>query len=253
MADAEAIAKAASRRTMRFIEVKTPEPQGPGMILRLRDILVGQRTQTLNALRGHLAEFGVVTAKGRENVDKLRSALDREEETVDNPASTLHMAQHFFDQIDGLSKRIADLDVQVAAAGRHARLSARLQKMPGVGPITSMALGFRSNYGNGQSGARRLGLVGPCATAVFEHWRTEAGRTGKSGQRYIQRFLNNGAMTVMSRAKVRRPATNSRLGLTFAHKPTMLATIALANKMARILWAPITKDEEFRGKPLSAI
>jgi transposase len=78
MADAEAVAEAASRQTMRFFEVKTPEQQGLGVIFRLRDLLVGQRTQTVNALRGNLAEFGVVTAKGSENVDKLRSALDRD-------------------------------------------------------------------------------------------------------------------------------------------------------------------------------
>jgi transposase len=133
MADAEAIAEAASRPTMRFVEVKTPEQQGLGMIFRLRDLLVGQRTQTVNALRGYLAEFGVVTAKGRENVDKLRSALDRDEEAADVPASVCHMAQLFFEQIDDLSRRIADLDAQIAAASKRSRFSARLQKMPGLG------------------------------------------------------------------------------------------------------------------------
>lgn len=113
MADAEAIAEAASRPTMRFVEVKTPEQQGLGMIFRLRDLLVGQRTQTVNALRGHLAEFGVITAKGRENIDKLRSALERDEETADIPASVRHMAQLCFDQIDDLSRRITDLDAQM--------------------------------------------------------------------------------------------------------------------------------------------
>lgn len=87
MADAEAIAEAASRPTMRFVEVKTPEQQGLGMIFRLRDLLVGQRTQTINALRGHLAEFGPVAAKGRENVDKLRSALDQDEDIAELPAA----------------------------------------------------------------------------------------------------------------------------------------------------------------------
>ena len=140
MADAEAIAEAASRPTMRFVEVKTPVQQGLGMIFRLRDLLVGQRTQTVNALRGHLAGFGIITAKGRENVDKLRSALDRDEEAADIPASVRHMAQLCFDQIDDLSRRIAELDAQIAAASRRSRFSARLQKMPGIGPITSMAL-----------------------------------------------------------------------------------------------------------------
>ena len=140
MADAEAITEAASRPTMRFVEVKTPEQQGLGMIFRLRDLLVGQRTQTVNALRGHLAEFGLVTGKGRENVDRLRSALERDEEAADLPAAVHHMAQICFAQIDDLSRRIAELDAQIAAASRRSRFSARLQTMPGVGPITSMAL-----------------------------------------------------------------------------------------------------------------
>ena len=87
-----------------------------------------------------LAEFGLVTGNGRENVDRLRSALERDEEAADNPVAVHHMAQICFAQIDDLSRRIAELDVQIAAASRRSRFSARLQTMPGVGPITSMAL-----------------------------------------------------------------------------------------------------------------
>jgi transposase len=168
MADAEAIAEAASRPTMRFVEVKTPEQQGLGMIFRLRDLLVGQRTQTVNALRGHLAEFGVITAKGRENIDKLRSALERDEETADIPASVRHMAQLCFDQIDDLSRRITDLDAQIAAASRCSRFSARLQRMPGIGPITSMALAaLRTGACPGLPGARSS-RAPPSLTGVVE-------------------------------------------------------------------------------------
>ncbi|RWR25158.1 transposase [Sinirhodobacter populi] len=103
MADAEAIAEAGSRPTMRFVEVKTPQQQGLGMIFRLRDLLVGQRTQVINALRGHLAEFGLVTGKGRENVDKLRAILEPGAGSDDLPAVVCQMAQLCFDQIDGLS------------------------------------------------------------------------------------------------------------------------------------------------------
>ena len=97
MADAEAIAEAASRPTMRFVEVKTPEQQGLGMIFRLRNLLVGQRTQTINALRGHLAEFGLIAGKGRENIDKLRAALEPGHDgTKDLPPAVHHMAQLCF-------------------------------------------------------------------------------------------------------------------------------------------------------------
>jgi Transposase and inactivated derivatives len=92
MADAEAIVEAASRPTMRFVEVKTPEQQGIGMVFRLRDLLIGQRTQTINALRGHLAEFGIIAGKGRENVSRLRLALEQDEEAPALPAPVRHGA-----------------------------------------------------------------------------------------------------------------------------------------------------------------
>lgn len=126
---------------MRFVEVKTPEQQGLGMILRLRDLLVVQRTQTINALREHLAEFGLVAGKGRENVDKLRAALELGRAGMEElPPAVRHMAQLCFDQIDDLSRRIAKLDTQIAAASKRSRYAARRQKMPGIGSVTAMAL-----------------------------------------------------------------------------------------------------------------
>jgi transposase len=253
MADAEAIAEAASRPTMRFVEVKSPAQQGLGMIFRLRDLLVGQRTQTVDALRGHLAEFGLVTGKGRENVDKLRSALSCDEEAADLPATVRQMAQLCFDQIDGLSRRIADLDAQIAAASRRSRFSARLQKMPGVGPITAMALAAfappMETFRKGRDFSAWLGLV---PRQHSSGGKPRLGRTSKSGQRDIRRLLIIGAMAVISGAKIRPPAENSWLGRILARKPRMLAAIALANKMARMLWAMITRNEEFRGGPLLA-
>ena len=131
MADAKAIAEAARRPTMRFVEVKTSEQQGLGMIFRPRDLLVRQRTQTINALRGHLAEFGLVAAKGRENVDKLRAALEPGHEVLEDlPPAVRHMAQLCFDQVDDLSRRISELDAQILAASKQSSLSSRLQKKP---------------------------------------------------------------------------------------------------------------------------
>lgn len=254
VADAEAITEAASRPTMRFVEVKTPEQQGLGMTFRLRDLLVGQRTQVINALRGHLAEFGLIAGKGRENVDKLRVVL--EPSTVgsyDLPVAVRHMAQLCFDQIDGLSQRIAELDAQIAAASRRSRFSARLQQMPGVGPITAMALAAfappMESFRQGRDFSAWLGLV---PRQHSSGGKQRLGRTRKSGQRDIRRLLIIGAMAVISGARIRPPAESSWLGRMLARKPRMLAAIALANKMARMLWAMITKDEEFRGGPLMA-
>lgn len=254
MADAEAIAEAGSRPTMRFVEVKTPEQQGLGMIFRLRDLLVGQRTQVINALRGHLAEFGLVAGKGRENVDKLRAVLEPGAEGADDlPAVVGHMAQLCFDQIDSLSQRIAELDAQVATASRRSRFSARLQRMPGVGPITAMALAAFApplqSFRQGRDFSAWLGLV---PRQHSSGGKQRLGRTSKSGQRDIRRLLILGAMAVISGTRIRPPAESSWLGRILARKPRMLAAIALANKMARMLWAMITKNEEFRGGPLMA-
>lgn len=254
MADAEAIAEAASRPTMRFVEVKTPEQQGLGMIFRLHDLLVGQRTQTINALRGHLAEFGRVAGKGRENVDKLRAALEPNCEGVEDlPPAVRHMAQLCFDQIDDLSRRIAELDAQFAAASKRSRFSARLQRTPGVGPITTMALDAFAppmvTFRQGRDFSAWLGLV---PRQHSSGGRQRLGRTSKSGQQDIRRLLIIGAMAVISGAKTRPPAETSWLGRILARKPRLLVAIALANKMARMLWAMITKNEEFRGGPLMA-
>lgn len=140
MADAEAIAEADSRPTMRFVEVKTPQQQGLVITFRLRDLLVGQRTQVINALRGHLAEFELVNGKGRENLDKLRAVLEPGSASDDLPAVVCQMAQLCFDQIDGLTQRITEFDTQIALASRRSWFSARLQQMPGVGPVTAMAM-----------------------------------------------------------------------------------------------------------------
>lgn len=253
MADAEAIAEAGSRPTMRFVEVKTPEQQGLGMIFRLRDLLVGQRTQMINALRGHLAEFGFVTGKGRENVNKLRTVLEPGTGSGDLPAVVREMAQLCFDQIDGLSQRITELDTQIAVASRRSSFSARLQQMPGIGPVTAMAIaafappmdGFRQ----GRDFSAWLGLV---PRQHSSGGKQRLGRTSKSGQRDIRRLLIIGAMAVISGTRTRPSAESSWLGRILARKPRMLAAIALANKMARMLWAMITKNEEFRGGPLMA-
>ncbi len=253
MADAEAIAEAGSRPTMRFVEVKTPEQQGLGMIFRLRDLPVGQRTPVINALRGHLAEFGLITRKGRENVDKLRTVLAPGAGSDDLPAVVRQMAELCFDQIDSLSQRIIELDTQIAAVSRRTQFSARLQRMPGVGPITAMALAAfappMDSFRQGRDFSAWLGLV-PRQHSIGGKQRL--GRTSKSGQRDIRRLLIIGAMAVVSGARIRPPAENSWLGRILARKPRMLAAIALANKMARMLWAMITKNEEFRVKPLMA-
>jgi transposase len=250
VADAEAIAEAASRPTMRFVDVRTPEQQGLGMIFRLRDLLIGQRTQIINALRGHLAEFGLVAPKRRENVERLRAVLDegRGDAPTAIPASVRRMAEIYLEQIDALSGRIAEIDARVRIASRSSPVSSRLQKMPGIGPITAMAVAAFAppvdSFSRGRDFSAWLGLV---PRQHSSGGKQKPGRTSKPGQRDIRRLPIIGAMAVISGTKARPPAEGSWLARILARKPRMLAAIALANKMGRMIWAMIRKDEEFRG------
>jgi len=137
-ADAEAIAEAASRPTMRFVGVKTEAQQARSMLFRTRDLLVRQRTQLINALRGHLAEHGVVAAKGPAHLKRLAVAIA--DEALGLPATVREMGQLDLEPIATLDLKVADLDKRLRVASREAAGTRRLQTMPGVGPMTAVAL-----------------------------------------------------------------------------------------------------------------
>ncbi len=137
-ADAEAIVEAALRPTMRFVAVKTEDQQARAMLFRTRQIFVGQRTQMINALRGHLAEHGLVAARGPAHVKRLADALADEDTAL--PDGVRDLGQIYLDQIDGLTARIADLDAKMKRAAKDADLARRAQTMPGVGPVTALAI-----------------------------------------------------------------------------------------------------------------
>ena len=136
-ADAEAIVEAASRPTMRFVAVKTQEQQARAMLFRTRDLLVRQRTQLINALRGHLAEHGAIVPKGRVHLKRLIEVIG--DEASDLPAMVREIGALYLDQIAILQGKIAELDVKLRTAARN-ETAARMQTMPGVGPVTAMAV-----------------------------------------------------------------------------------------------------------------
>ena len=183
MADAEAIVEAATRPTMRFVEIKTVERQELSMVFRSRDLLVGQLTQTINALRGHLAESGLIAGKGRENIEKLRSMPDCEDGAADLPASVRHMARLCLDQITDLSRRIEEIDAQISAAIWRSRFSALMQEMPGVGPVAAVALAAfappMESFRRGRDFSAWLGLV---PRQHSSGGKQRLGRTSKFGQ-----------------------------------------------------------------------
>jgi transposase len=244
-ADAEAICEAASRPTMRFVAVKTEEQQTRAMLFRTRDLLVRQRTQLINALRGHLAEHGVVAPQGPSNMKVLAEVV--EEATTSLPLLVVELSRVFLEQIEGLSKTIAELEKATVHEAAQGATTRRLQTMPGVGPITAMAIETfappMTVFKRGRDFAAWLGLV---PRQHSTGGKQVLGRISKMGQRDIRRLLIVGAMTIVCWACRKGAPEGSWLHRMLARKPRMLVAIALANKMARSIWAMLTKGQDYR-------
>jgi transposase len=250
-ADAEAIVEAALRPTMRFVAVKTEDQQARAMLFRTRQIFVGQRTQMINALRGHLAEHGLVAARGPAHVKRLADALADEDTAL--PDGVRDLGQIYLDQIDGLTARIADLDAKMKRAAKDADLARRAQTMPGVGPVTALAIETfapdMASFRRGHDFAAWLGLV---PKQHSTGGKARLGKTSKMGQRDIRTLLVSGAMAVLQAVERFDTPNNGWLKRLLTRKPRMVAAIALANKMARGLWAMMTKQEDYRN-PVAAM
>lgn len=246
MADAEAIVEAALRPTMRFVAVKTEEQQARAMLFRTRQIFVGQRTQMINALRGHLAEHGLIAARGPAHLKRLADAIADDDTTL--PQKVRELGQMYLDQIDGLAARIAELDAKMRGAAKEADLARRAQTMPGVGPVTALAIETfapdLSTFRRGRDFAAWLGLV---PKQHSTGGKVRLGKTSKMGQRDIRTLLVSGAMAVLQAVERFDTPNNGWLKRLLARKPRMVAAIALANKMARGLWAMMMKQEDYRS------
>jgi transposase len=181
---------------MRFVAVKTEEQQARAMLFRTRDLLVRQRTQLINALRGQLSEHGVVAPQGPANVAILAQAID--DMTPSLPLLVVELARVYLDQIDGLSQKVAGLEKAIACEARRGAMTRRLQTMPGVGPITAMAIETFAPpmevFRRGRDFAAWLGLV-PVQPSTGG--KQVLGKTSKSGQRDIRRLLISGAMVIV--------------------------------------------------------
>ena len=245
MADAEAIAEAALRPTMRTVPVKTAEQQSRAMLFRTRELLVGQRTQLVNALRGHLAEHGVIVAKGLGNLERL-AAVIRDEASV-LPDLVRELGALYLDQIEQVSGQIATLERRIAVAARDSEVVRRLRQVPGIGPICAMAVETfapsMQTFQRGRDFAAWLGLV-PRQHSTGGKQRL--GRTSKRGQRDIHRLLIVGAMSVVHWKGRGGGRPGSWLARMLAKKPKMLVAIALANKMARTIWALLMRNEDYK-------
>ena len=244
-ADAEAIVEAATRPIMRFVAVKSAEKQASGMIFRIRDLLVRQRTQTINALRGHLSEHGIIAPIGFGNVSRLLIELQNCEDKLPTPA--VEMCKLLFRHISALDEQIAELDRQIRSRARQEETVRRLMSIPGIGPICATALDALApppeTFAKGRDFAAWLGLVPRQHSSAG---KARLGRISKMGQRDLRRLLIIGAMSVVRAALRRGAPAGSWLARILARKPRMLVAIALANKMARIAWALLMRGEDYK-------
>ena len=247
-ADAEAICEAVMRPSMRFVAVKSVEQQGALMLHRSRELLIRQRTMLINALRGHMAEFGIIAAKGPANAGELVALLtDPADDRL--PASALAALRAIAAQLAMLDEQIAAVHGEIVAWHRRSEASRRLAGVPGIGPVIASAIVATvpdpSAFTSGRHFAAWLGLV-PKQNATGG--RPSLGRISKRGDRYLRRLLINGAQSVLRWAK-KGKSSAWLIGL-LARRPRSVVAIALANKMARIVWAMLSRGEDYRSEAI---
>ncbi len=236
-ADAAAICEAVTRPTMRFVSVKGREQQSVLMLHRTRELLVRQRTMLINAIRAHMAEFGIVAPVGIPRVRELFAVIaDADDDRLPSLARTC---------LESLARQFLSLDHEIHAAEkrihawhRSSSVSRRLETIPGIGPIIASALAASITdpevFKNGRELAAWIGLV-PRQNSTGGKQRL--GKISKQGDQYLRWLLVAGAMSVVRHAKRRGTTNQAWLADMIARKPTKVAAVALANKNARIVWA----------------
>jgi transposase len=247
-ADAAAICEAATRPSMRFVAVRSLENQAALMRHKAREMLVSQRTQLLNGLRGHLTEVGVIAPQGPKHARELADRIEACDETI--PIEVCEALAPLVVQLRSLDEAIARLERTVAKLAHQDETTRRLMSIPGFGPITASAMAASvqdvSNFAGPREFAAFLGLT---PKQNSSGGKTRLGRISKMGNRELRRLLVVGAHAVLFH---RRPHTDPlRLWAKklVEHKPFKLVAVALANKMARIAFAILRDKTVYRGVP----
>jgi len=246
VADAEAICEAVGRPTMRFVETKTREQQGCLTLHRTRHLLIRQQTSVINAIRAHLAEFGIVAPVGRRGVDQLLAVVsDASDKRLPEVARTCFGALGAHLQM--LKAQLLEFDRMIRAWHRSNEASRRLDAIPGVGPALATALvasvadprAFRS----GRDFSAWIGLVPKQSSSGGKE---RLGSISKRGDRYLRSLFTAGALAVIRYAKIHGTTHRPWLTALLARRPTKVAAIALANKIARMAWALMARGERYR-------
>ena len=245
-ADAEAICEAVTRTKMRFVETKTPEQQSCLMLHRTRQLFIRQQTSVINAIRAHMAEFGIVAPVGRHGVEALLEVVaDVGDNRVPEVARACLAA--FGAQLRRLKQQILEFDRMIMAWHRSNETSRRLDAVPGIGPALATALvasvadpkAFRS----GRNFSAWIGLV---PKQHSSGGKDRLGSISKQGDRYLRNLFTAGALAVIRYAKIHGTQHRPWLAALLARRPTKVAAIALANKIARMAWAMMARGERYK-------
>lgn len=245
MADAEAICEAVARPSMRFVPVKSPEQQSVMVLHRTRSILVRERTQLSNAIRGHMSEFGIISPIGRNGLQALVELIaDTGDPRVPDAARACLLM--LIDQLRLINEQILESDRRIIASARSTELGRRLMEIPGVGPVLASALvatiADPKAFKSGRNLAAWIGLV---PRQHSSGGKERLGGITKQGDRYLRQLLVVGAVAVI-RYAVRHGARRPWLVQLLARRTPKVAAVALANKNARMVWALMTSGERYR-------
>jgi transposase len=244
--DAEAICEAVTRPNMRFVETKTSAQQSCLTLHRTRHLFIRQQTAVINSIRSHLAEFGVVAPVGRNGVDQLLGVVaDANDKRLPEVARACVAALGA--QLQILKAQILEFDRMIRAWHRSSEVSRRLDEVPGIGPALATALvasvadpkAFRS----GRDFSAWIGLV---PKQNSSGGKERLGNISKRGDRYLRSLFTTGALAVIRYAKIHGTRHRPWLTALLARRPTKVAAIALANKLARMAWAMMAKGERYK-------
>lgn len=243
--DAEAICEAVTRPTMRFVPIKSTEQQSILMLHRTRDLLVRQRTALINSLRGQLAEFGLVAPQGIWRIPELH-ALAQDASRTELPDAARGCVELIMGQIEDLQSRVKATEKAIMACHRASEVSLRLQTIPGIGSITATAISATIAdarvFKSGRHFAAWIGLV---PRQSGSGGKVHLGRISKKGEPYLRRLLVLGATAVVRYAR-NKPVLAAWINALLARRPARVVTVAVANKLARIAWAVMSRGDTFR-------
>ncbi len=244
-ADAEAICEAVTRPTMRFVEIKSSDQQSIMTLHRVRLMLMRHRVQLSNAIRGHMGEYGLVAAIGRNGLAQLIAIIcDHDDDRVPDVART--SLALLVSQLNLVNEQILEMDRRVRTSARSSEVGRRLMEIPGVGPLLASAIVATvpdpSAFKSGRSLAAWIGLV---PRQNSSGGKDRLGSITKKGDRYLRQLLVVGALAVIRYAQ-RHGTRRPWLVQLLARRKTMIAAVALANKMARMIWAMMMSGERFR-------